>query len=208
MPVIVDKTAIFMEHLDRMSSKGDEFSLQRLTNNLVIDVIGSVMTGANFHAQDLENPGEFGQLLQEMFVSYASEQLDLPWWFTPFTYITRRRLSQRMRATVKKAIRDAYAALPQAEKQPRKPASILDLVLRDIDALTPEIEESICEQIRPFLWAGQDTTSKFCRFYVTLLSFLSFFASHLFKGFLMKGTVKIIFTLFFSFLSPSKTSTS
>lgn len=164
-----------MEHLDHMSTTGEEFSLQRLSNNLVIDMIGTFMTGANFHAQDLEHPGEFGQVLQEMFISYASEQLDLPWWFTPFTYLTRRRLSQRMRVIVKKAIRDAYAAQAQAEKQIQKPFSILDLVLRDVGALTPEIEEVLCEQLRPFLWAGQDTTSQFCYFYVTLASF--FFSS-------------------------------
>jgi cytochrome P450 len=202
--VIVDKTAIFMEHLDRMSTKGEEFSLQRLTNNLVIDVIGTVMTGANFHAQDLENPGEFGQVLQEMFISYASEQLDLPWWFTPFTSLTRRRLSQRMRAIVKKAIRDAYAAQPQAEKQLQKPSSILGLVLRDIHTLTPEIEESLCEQLRPFLWAGQDTTSKFCHFYVTLASFFLFSpTSYLEKWFLMKRTMNL-FAMFLPFFPPSK----
>ncbi len=40
LPTILDKTWIFLKHLDSYVASGDEFSLERLTVNLTFDIIG------------------------------------------------------------------------------------------------------------------------------------------------------------------------
>jgi hypothetical protein len=40
MPCILDKTQLFLEHLDHYATTGEEFSLDNLCKNLTFDIIG------------------------------------------------------------------------------------------------------------------------------------------------------------------------
>lgn len=110
----------------------------------------------NFFPQDPEHPSGFSLAYRELLETYASEQMDLPWYFTPRTEWKRRNLSKNLREKLKSIIEEAFLTR-QAEST--KSRTILSLSLQDIEELTPQILDETCDQLSTFLFAGHDTTA-------------------------------------------------
>lgn len=118
----------------------------------------------DFGAQNIEHPSEFMQAYRELFHTYESEQVDLPWYLEPLTEWRRRRLSKRIRSKLNVAVREAFDNRKQQEEN-LKSRSILSLAFQDMNVLTEQGIDEACDQLSTFLFAGHDTTS-------TLLSWL------------------------------------
>ena len=75
-------------------------------------------------------------------------------------HIKRYIYSSRLDAAIKTCITDKFAA-KQTENgnTARDDRSVLALALKDTDALTPVVLQSIADQVKNFLFAGHDTTS-------------------------------------------------
>ncbi|KAI1428990.1 cytochrome P450 [Xylaria sp. FL1777] len=158
LPQILEKSSIFIDNLDRLATTGGSFSLVRLTANLTFDIITSVTMDVDFGAQDEKKAEEsdFLKAYNQLFETYASEQMDLPWFFTPFTEWERQRLSKRVRKTLSSIVRDAYTKRDQRTKS----RSILSLSLDDsVTTVTTRAIDEACDQLSTFLFAGHDTTS-------------------------------------------------
>lgn len=158
LPIIVDKSLILHQILNRFIISGEAFSLVQLTGNLTFDVISSVAMDRDFGAQNHDQQDEFIQTYHELFQSYASEQVDLPWFLTPRMEWRRRRLAARLRSTLRGVVTDAFDNR-KAELDVGKSRSILSLSLQNIETLTADAINEACDQLNTFLFAGHDTTS-------------------------------------------------
>ncbi|KAI0868502.1 cytochrome P450 [Hypoxylon argillaceum] len=154
LPSIIDKSSLFLDHLDSFASSGTEFSLQELATNLTFDVIGRVALDIDMGAQSAK-PTDFMRVFHELIQTYADEQITLPWWCTPRLEWRRRSLARRVRNALKSIVRERYAELAHAAKS----RSILSMSLREIEDLNPKTVDVTCDQLSTFLFAGHDTTS-------------------------------------------------
>ncbi|RWA13335.1 hypothetical protein EKO27_g1792 [Xylaria grammica] len=157
LPQILEKSFTFLDNLDRFAATGQSFPLVDLAGNLTFDIITSITMDVDFGAQKMDQPNGFTSAYQELFETFASEQMDLPWFFTPFKEWKRRRLAARVRKTLSSIVRDAYAS---RKHQGTRSRSILSLSLDDnANAITSEAVDEACDQLSTFLFAGHDTTS-------------------------------------------------
>lgn len=156
LPVILEKSSTFVQHLEDLASSGQTFSLTHLAGNLVFDIISSVVMDKDFGAQKTGQPTEFMRTYRELFHTYTSEQMDLPWFFTPRTEWKRRQLANRIRTTLRSVVHEAFA---NRNIETNKSRSILSLTLRDVESLTPQAVDEACDQLNTFLFAGHDTTA-------------------------------------------------
>ncbi|KUI67583.1 hypothetical protein VM1G_02817 [Cytospora mali] len=156
LPVILEKSFAFLEHLDRFASSGQTFSLVKLTGNLTFDIISSVAMDCDFGAQKTDQLSKFMLAYQELFRTYTSEQMDLPWFFTPRREWKRRLLAKRVRSMLRDVVHEAFSNL---QAQTPKSRSILSLSLQNTDHLTAQAVDETCDQLSTFLFAGHDTTS-------------------------------------------------
>ncbi|KAI1169481.1 cytochrome P450 [Nemania sp. FL0916] len=154
LPSIIEKTSLFLEHLDNFAGSGTEFSLQELATNLTFDVIGRVVLDIDMGAQSAQ-PTDFMRVFHELIQTYADEQITLPWWCTPRLEWRRSRLARRARSTLKSIVYKRHAELAQAAKS----RSILSMSLQGIEELSPKTVDVTCDQLSTFLFAGHDTTS-------------------------------------------------
>lgn len=156
LPVILEKSLTFVERLEDFASSNSTFSLTKLAGNLIFDIISSVVMDSDFGAQKNGQPTKFMRTYRELFHTYTSEQMDVPWYFTPCTEWKRRQLANRIRATLRDVVHDAFA---NRKVETKKSRSILSLTLRDVDSLTPQAVDEACDQLNTFLFAGHDTTA-------------------------------------------------
>ncbi|KAI0153282.1 cytochrome P450 [Xylariaceae sp. FL1272] len=168
LPTIIEKSFEFIDHLDQLAASNRSFSMVDLTGNLIFDIIASITMGVDFGAQnpgaeEKEHTADFVKTYRELFETYASEQLDLPWFFTPVTEWKRSRLAKKIRTTLRGIVREAYA---KSADQKTTARSILSLSLEEFmssqhnsDVLPLQIVDEACDQLNTFLFAGHDTTS-------------------------------------------------
>ncbi|KAI1112681.1 cytochrome P450 [Nemania sp. NC0429] len=157
LPQIIEKSFTFLRNLDHFAATGCSFPLLSVTGNLTFDIITSVTMDVDFGAQDLNQRNEFPRIYNELCETYAKEQMDLPWFFTPFTEWKRRRLAKRVKKTLTSVIRDAWA---NRKEQDAKSRTILFLSLGDnVTTLTQRVIDEACDQLNTFLLAGHDTSS-------------------------------------------------
>lgn len=83
LPRILEKSMTFLGNLDDFVATEKSFSLVELTGNLTFDIITGVTMDVDFGVQKMDEPNEFTSAYRELFETYASEQMDLPWFFTP-----------------------------------------------------------------------------------------------------------------------------
>lgn len=162
LPCILEKTLIFVKHLDALAQTGEEFSFATLATNLTFDIIGAVVIDVDLEAQSLDpkHQGELVRLYSELFRTYWGDDFDIPWWLTPHVELKRHRLSKRIDVLMKDMIRRKYAE-QQAHggAKANKPRSILYLSLQDAENLSPELLDETCDQVKTFLLGGHDTVS-------------------------------------------------
>lgn len=156
LPIILKRSMTFIDQLDSLASSGKTFSLVQLTGNLTFDIISSVVMDRDFGAQNKDEPSEFITTYRELFHTYANEQSDLPWYFTPLTEWMRRRLAGRIRGTLRNVVREAFK---DRQADSNKSRSILSLSLKEVDILTANALDETVDQLNTFLFAGHDTTS-------------------------------------------------
>ncbi|KAK3686206.1 cytochrome P450 [Podospora appendiculata] len=159
LPCILDKTWLFLEHLDSYARTGDAFLLDVLTTNLTFDIIGAVVMDTDFDAQHQHRArqGEFIQLFGELVSSYGNDSVNLPWWASPRREFRRYRIASRLDRLLASIIRQKHAA--QQSPSAPKSRSILSLALRDTTDLTDQMVKDTGDQIKTFLFAGHDTTA-------------------------------------------------
>lgn len=158
LPIIVEKSSILLQRVHQLARLGATFSLVQLTGNLTFDVISSVAMDRDFGAQSENQQDDFIRTYHELFESYASEQVDLPWFLTPRLEWRRRRLAARLHRTLKSVVIDAFAKR-KAGLGAGKSRSILSLSLQNVETLTTDAINEACDQLKTFLFAGHDTTS-------------------------------------------------
>lgn len=164
LPVIVDKTNIFIERLDAVAITGAATELDPLCVNCTFDIIGEVVTNVNSHAQDekLAQGNDFlrnFRLLSETYVSGSGLGLAA---INPYIQFRRYYYSRGMDAALFKIIREKFEVIQQSRRtdsKTMKDRSVLALALQGIENLTPKITQIIADQCKTFLFAGHDTTS-------------------------------------------------
>lgn len=158
LPQIIEKSFIFLGNLDHFATTGHTFSLISLTGNLTFDIITSVTMDVDFGAQKMGQRNEFPRVYNELCETYASEQMDVPWFFTPFTEWKRRQLAKRVKKTLTSIVQNAWANRKQ--HQDTRPRRLLFLCLGDnVTTMTRQVNDEACDQLSTFLLAGHDTTS-------------------------------------------------
>ncbi|KAJ8122726.1 hypothetical protein ONZ43_g1147 [Nemania bipapillata] len=157
LPRILEKSLTFISNLDNFVATEKSFSLVEVTGNLTFDIITSVTMNVDFGAQKMDQPNEFTSAYHELFETYASEQMDLPWFFTPLKEWRRRQLANRVRKRLTSIVQHAYG---NRKHQSVKSRSILSLSLEDNTSTIPDrVINEACDQLSTFLFAGHDTTS-------------------------------------------------
>ncbi|KAF9692338.1 hypothetical protein EKO04_009590 [Ascochyta lentis] len=165
LPVIVNKTSIFMEKLDAAARSGAVTEMEGLCVNCTFDIIGEVITNIDSHAQEekLADGNDFlrnFRLLSETYVSGSGLGLAA---INPLTQTKRYFYSRRMDAALHKIIQDKFNNIQQSKgsdtKRTTKDRSVLALALQDVEDLTPDISQVVADQCKTFLFAGHDTTS-------------------------------------------------
>lgn len=111
----------------------------------------------DFGSQNTGKQSDFVRSYHELFETYASEQVDLPWFLTPRMEWKRQQLAKRVRSTLAAIIRDTF---DNRQTETTKSRSILSLSLQGyVDDLTSQDVDEACDQISTFLFTGHDTTS-------------------------------------------------
>ncbi len=130
LPIILDKTWLFLKYLDSYARTGDEFSLDRLTINLTFDIIGAVVMDTDFDAQHLERArqGKFIQLYNALITSYSNDDGRLPWWTKPLQEWKRYRLSGKIDVALRAMVRTRHAEMRKPGAKPTR--SVLALSLK------------------------------------------------------------------------------
>jgi cytochrome P450 len=164
LPIIVDKTNIFMEKLDAAAKSGVVTEMEKLCVNCTFDIIGEVVTNVDSKAQEdeLAQDNDFlrnFRLLSETYVSGTGLGLAA---INPYTQSKRYYYGRRMDAALQKIIRSKFDDIQQnkgTETKTTKDRSVLALALQDVEVLTPQITQVTADQVKTFLFAGHDTTS-------------------------------------------------
>ncbi|KAK1750162.1 putative sterigmatocystin biosynthesis P450 monooxygenase stcS [Echria macrotheca] len=159
LPAILDKTWIFLRHLDSFVASGEPVALDKPLINLTFDIIGAVTMDVDFDAQHMNKAdrGELIRLYDDMIRSYSNIRAASPWWFHPWREYTRMSLASRIDSLLKPIIREEYAR--QQSGSAKQSKSVLALSLHGTDKLTELRVSQACDQIKTFLFAGHDTTS-------------------------------------------------
>ncbi|CAO2649121.1 Nn.00g100700.m01.CDS01 [Neocucurbitaria sp. VM-36] len=163
LPVVVEKTYIFMEKLDALANSGTVTELEPYCTNVTFDIIGEVVTNIDCKAQDETTSGnDIVRNFRSLGATYTGESGFAFEWLNVRKSITRIVYSWRLDTAVKQCITDKFGEIKAAqstETKDTKDRSVLALALRDIDNLTPHVLQSIADQVKTFLFAGHDTTS-------------------------------------------------
>ncbi|KAJ0118801.1 cytochrome p450 [Diaporthe amygdali] len=156
LPIVLNKTRFFLDHLDRYSRTGEEFCLDELCVTLTFDIIGAVTMGQDFKAQV---PGEQSEILlafrgiMEQYTSRRGPSIPGTNWMRERI---RRRFASKLDRLLKGIVRDEYAQITAGGTKSR---SVLALSLQGTEQLTPELLQQTSDNLRVFLFAGHDTTS-------------------------------------------------
>jgi cytochrome P450 len=159
LPVVIEKTYTFMEKLDEVARLGIATELEPLCTNVTFDIIGEVVTNIDCKAQDDSLQGDdIVKNFRILIATYAGEN-GVDFAYLNFPRLIKRYIySKRLDTAVKKCIQEKFDAI-QAGHDNSKDRSVLALALKATDALTPIVLQSICDQVKTFLFAGHDTTS-------------------------------------------------
>ncbi|KAH8780055.1 cytochrome P450 52A11 [Diaporthe sp. PMI_573] len=156
LPIVLDKTRFFLDHLDRYSQTGEEFCLDELCVTLTFDIIGAVTMGQDFKAQV---PGQQSDILlsfRAIMGQYTSRRGPSIPGTNFFRERVRRQHASKLDRLLKDIVRKEYAQLSAGGTKSR---SVLALSLQGTEQLTPELLQQTSDNLRVFLFAGHDTTS-------------------------------------------------
>ncbi|KAF2856648.1 cytochrome P450 52A12 [Plenodomus tracheiphilus IPT5] len=160
IPVVFEKTHLFLERLDAIAISGKATKLESLCTDVTFDIITEISTGIDCKAQTADPAEEDGMVKNFRFLiaTYTGENSFIPAWLQLPTQIKRYIYSQRLDTAIKSSIQERFAAMKQDQSGTRD-RSVLALAFKNITTMTPEMLQSITDQIKSFLFAGHDTTS-------------------------------------------------
>ncbi|KAF1924351.1 cytochrome P450 52A12 [Didymella exigua CBS 183.55] len=162
LPVLIDKTNIFIENLDAIARLGAVTELDSYCVNLTFDIICQVITNVNVHAQEEGLAHDLIVNFRLLLDTYISGRgLGITAW-NPYIQFMRYYYSRRMDVALFKIIQEKFDAVQQSrrtEDKTTKDRSVLALALKDVEVLTPDASQLIADQCKTFLFAGHDTTS-------------------------------------------------
>ncbi|KAK1140971.1 hypothetical protein N8T08_009717 [Aspergillus melleus] len=162
LPVILDRVWRFMDDLDRHAQSGEELKFGNLCNSVTYEIICAVTLGVNLNNEsDMARQSEIGHLYWKLLSSYNQED-DSVFWTSPRVKWHRQALSAQLNPLIKAYIEEKFFdshGKPRASGMDGISNTIVGLSLRGTERLTPDILESTCDQVKVFLFAGQDTTS-------------------------------------------------
>jgi cytochrome P450 len=174
---IVEETSLFVDILREHARKGDIFSLDRLTCDFTMDIIGAVCLNSRLKSQREYNPLASAMRSQIMW-HCSSEELNLFKRWNPARPFVQWNNSRIMNNYVAKELDKRFAEL-QGGKNDITSRSIIDLVLDNYmtenSALDPakgmgkSFKKWAQVQIRLMIFAGHDSTaSTICYCYYLL----------------------------------------
>jgi len=161
LPKMTHMCKRFIDHLDKLCTSGEVFTMGLLTENLTFDIIGSIVVDLDFKAQ-----GEASQQhpivgsFKELAKAYSND--------TPLSHLhPYKRLVKRYKAkALNKVIKEVIAAKFEDQRRQRDVAgrpiddrSVLALSFHHTSVMTAELMSDTTDQLKTFLFAGHDTTS-------------------------------------------------
>ncbi|KAH8901898.1 cytochrome P450 [Coniochaeta sp. PMI_546] len=156
LPLIMNKTWQFMEHLDRYAKTGEEFPLGELLTNLTFDIIGVVSLDVDFGAQlDKTHQSEFIQVYQQLVAAFEGQDNPFP---DPIGSFRRWRLSRDMDRLLTEMVKRKLSEHKRLDSK-HKSRSVVALASRNSETTTPDSLGLIVDQVKSFIFAGHDTTS-------------------------------------------------
>jgi cytochrome P450 len=170
LPIIVEKTYIFMGRLDAAARSDTVTELEPLCTNVTFDIIGEVVTNIDCQAQDPETQGndivKNFRTLVEAYAGTSGISFD---WMNVLKQTKKYMYSRRLDAAVKTCVKDKWESM-QADGVDKRDRSVLALALKDVEHLTPLTMQHIADQVKTFLLAGHDTTSILLQWAIYALS--------------------------------------
>ncbi|KAJ5658226.1 uncharacterized protein N7484_001875 [Penicillium longicatenatum] len=161
---IVEETEVYVGILREHARKGDTFSLDRLTCDYMMDIIGSVAINDRFESLRKRNP--LADALRVLINWHVQDEEMNPFvrW-NPIRYLVEWYNGRIMARYIDKAL-DKRFDMWRHNKPSSRPKSIMDLVIADYmrtrpmeEKLDSEFKEWATRQVRTFLFAGHDSTA-------------------------------------------------
>ncbi|RAL15138.1 cytochrome P450 [Aspergillus homomorphus CBS 101889] len=174
---IVEEAQVYVDILREHATKGDTFSLDRMTCSYVMDIIGSIAINKRLKSQREYNP------LAAAMRSVAEwncqdEELNPFIRWNPLRPIMHWYNGRTMTCYIGDALEERYQRWRQNQPSDRHRKSIMDLVIADFmstrsakeDRLDPEFKAWATIQVRTFLFAGHDSTAATIVYSIYMLS--------------------------------------
>ncbi|KAH7558362.1 hypothetical protein BM1_05634 [Bipolaris maydis] len=163
-PHIIEEAEVYVALLREHAKKGDTFSLDDLTCDYMMDVIGSITINARLHSMTRHNALAAAMRSSIQWHCQDEELNPFKRW-NPMRPITEWRNGKIMDSYVGNELDKRYEQWKSNE--PSKGAkSVMDLTIADYmgerkgaDKLDPEFKRWATTQIRLFLFAGHDSTA-------------------------------------------------
>ncbi|PLB44787.1 cytochrome P450 monooxygenase [Aspergillus steynii IBT 23096] len=162
LPVILDRVWRFMDQLDVRAQSGEVFRFGDLCNSVTYEIICAVTLGVDLNNQsDVSRQSEIGRLYWKLLSSYLDGDSAI-FWTDPRIKRRRKALAAKLNPLIKTYVEEKFFdshGKPLTDDTVRISKTIVGLSLRGTEELTPDILDSTCDQVKVFLFAGQDTTS-------------------------------------------------
>ncbi|KAJ5885520.1 hypothetical protein N7495_010030 [Penicillium taxi] len=172
---ILQEAEVYVEILREHARKGDTFSLDRLTCDYMMDIIGSVVINDHLDSQRRQNPLAVAmRTLIEWHIQDEEMNPFIRW--NPIRYVVEWYNSRVMAQYIGNALDKRYETWSRNNPSNRA-KSIMDLVIADFmrtrptdHRLDPEFKKWATIQVRTFLFAGHDSTAATIAYSFYLLS--------------------------------------
>ncbi|KAB8249601.1 cytochrome P450 [Aspergillus flavus] len=174
-PHIVEEAEEYVEILREHARKGDTFTLDKMTCDYVLDIIGRVAMKARLHSQRGRSPVA-AALRSQVEWHCQDEQMNPFIRWNPMRPIMQWCNGRTMNQYIGAELDKRYEAWTQ-NKPSTRANSIIDIVLAEYmstrpvrAALDPEFKSWATIQLRTFLFAGHDSTAATIVYSIYLLS--------------------------------------
>ncbi|KAF3034596.1 hypothetical protein E8E12_003749 [Didymella heteroderae] len=160
--VIVDKTEMFTNLMEKKATVGEAFRLDSFTTNLVLDIIGIVTFDMDLNAQIEGEQSDVLLTYRALSEAFNKRPFGGVGWRDYFSSNEReirskdRKLDGILKAEVKRQHKSLLSSNTGLKTKKR---SVAALSLQGIESLTPQILQQTSDTLRGFLFAGHDTTS-------------------------------------------------
>jgi cytochrome P450 len=162
LPVIIQKSNIFLKRLDALAESGAEADMEPLCTDLTFDIMGEVVCNIDLQAQDDGSGGHEVVHNYRGLVKTFSDTGFIPHWMNIPNRIKRTYYGYKADASIKRSIQEKFNQMKKGQSTDTKQSknrSVLALAFKDLDVLTNEDLQVTADQVKTFFFAGHDTTS-------------------------------------------------